>query len=125
MDGSNWVAQGRSKSYADDRIARKLKSKGCLKNAKNEVLRISVHGTGRKIYRCPKAVSDDLNVVSHFNDYINSRSGGSYLRAEDFPYKWHKVRSLVRNEVAKVEKSKRQEEERRQASRRPKPARRS
>ncbi len=113
MDGSNWTAQGRSESYAADRIAHKLKSKGCLENAKSEVLRISVHGTGRKIYRCPKAISDDLNVVSHFGDHINARDGGFYNRAQDFPYKWHKVSAIVRNEVAKVEKAKREQEERR------------
>ncbi len=125
MDGSNYTAQGRSQEFADDRIKRKLKSKGCIKDAKTEVIRISLNKQLTKIYRCPRAVTDDLGVVSHYSDYLSCRNGGLIYRPQEYPAKWHKIQAIVRNEVAKVEKQKRDEEDRRQKQTRNTKVRRS
>lgn len=99
-DGSLWTAQGRSKEWAQDRVKRRMKSKGCVSETKTPVVRLV---NGDKIFRCPRGLAGDAGAMSHFTDYINVSNSGLTVEASTRPWKWHQVWNIVRNEVTVVE----------------------
>lgn len=101
MDGQNWKAQGRDEEYIKNRIKRRLLAKGCLKDAKAEVLRLN---DGKRIYRCPRSIVDGSGALSHFEEVSEIMEGQRTFDPNSKPWKWHSIRRRVQNEILQVRK---------------------
>lgn len=101
MDKSNFLRQGRSQEYADNRIKNKLRAKGCLHDSKSTVVRLD---DGERIFRCPRSICDSSDSISHFSQYSEMREGGIVFNSDRQPWKWHQVIRRVKSEVSQVRK---------------------
>jgi hypothetical protein len=90
------VGQGRSMEFAEDKIKRRLRAKGCVRESKTEVLRLN---DGRRIYRCPRAIFETSGAESHYKEFIQLESGALTVDADQRPYKWHTIFGIVRHEI--------------------------
>ena len=101
MDGSNWKAQGRDDAFIDGRIRKKMIGKGCTSETQNPVFRLT---NGDKIFRCPRALSDEYDSLSHYRELSALRDGLFHLKESDKPSKWYEVMQVVRAEINAINK---------------------
>lgn len=108
MSGKVWKAQGRSEEWIAERLKRRLISKGCLKDAKTEVLRLV---DGGRVYRCPRALADSGGAVNHFEEVADIMEGRRVFSGDGKPWKWHTVRKRIQNEILQVRRLERKNAE--------------
>ena len=99
MSKKIWLEQGRTQEYADDRIRRKLKARGCLNDSKTEVFRLN---NGERVYRCPRSTCDETDSLSHYSQYSAITNGGFTYDYDSKPWKFHQIMRRVKNEISEV-----------------------